>query len=146
MTITENLKTIAQEEGWNIQEWKGMFRIDADSRHGTWQTFCRIMEEEKRFCYYSLCPVNVPKEKIPYLGEVLTRMNYGLKVGNFEMDYETGEIHFKTYLDFTGQEKEKPAIAQCIYSNIVTFDHYFPKLMEAIHGGQEGREAFLKSL
>ena len=120
MSITETVKSIAEEAGWSIQEWNGMIKIDADSQNGTWQTFCKILEEEKRFCYYSLCPVNAPKEKIPYMAEVLTRINYGLKVGNFEMDYETGEIHFKTYVDFFGEEDEKPALAQCIYCLLYT--------------------------
>ena len=146
MSITETVKSIAEEARWSIQEWNGMIKIDADSQNGTWQTFCKILEEEKRFCYYSLCPVNAPKEKIPYMAEVLTRINYGLKVGNFEMDYETGEIHFKTYVDFFGEEDEKPALAQCIYANIMSFDNYFPKLLQAIHGGEEGKEEFSKTL
>lgn len=145
MNITEAVKSIAKEAGWNIQEWKGMIKIDADSSNGTWQTFCKILEDEKRFCYYSLCPVNVPVDKIPYLAEVLTRINYGLKVGNFEMDYDTGEIHFKTYVDFYGEEDEKRAVTQCIYANTMTFDSYFSKILQAIHG-ETRNEALLKSL
>lgn len=146
MNITESIKEIAAEQKWNIQEWEGMIKIDADSENGTWQTFCKIMEEEKRFCYYSLCPVNVPADRIPYMAQVLTRINYGLKVGNFEMDYDTGEVHFKTYVDFYGEEDVKKAVSQCIYANIMCFDRYFPKLLHAIHGSQEDDGEFLKSL
>lgn len=148
MNITENLKAVSQEAGWNIQDWQGMFKIDVDSDHGNWQTFCKVLEEEKRFCYYSLCPVNVPKEKIPYLAEVITRINYGLKIGNFEMDYDTGELHFKTYVDFLDEDDTvvRSAMLQCIYANTLTFDNYFSKIMQAIHGNQEDREEFMKSL
>lgn len=146
MNITETIREIAEEANWNLQEVQGLIKIDANSENGSWQTVCKILDEEERFCYYSLCPVSVPKEKIPYLAEVLTRINYGLKIGNFEMDYNTGEIHFKTYVDFYGEEDVKKAVGQCIYANLVSFDRYFAKLMHAIHGGDENKEEFLRTL
>lgn len=146
MDITGAIKETAKEQGWEIQEWRGMIKIEASSENGTWQTFCKALDEEKRFCYYSLCPVNAAKDRIPYMAEVLTRINYGLKVGNFEMDYDTGEIHFKTYVDFYGEEDVKKAVGQCIYGNIMCFNNYFPKLLKAITGGEEDKEEFLKSL
>ncbi|MEG0564600.1 MAG: YbjN domain-containing protein [Anaerovorax sp.] len=146
MNIAETVREIAQEANWNIQEVRGLFKIDANSENGSWQTFCKIFEEEERFCYYSLFPASVPKEKIPYLAEVLTRINYGLKIGNFEMDYDTGELHFKTYVDFYGEEDLRKAVGQCIYANLVSLDRYFTKLMQAIHGGEENKEEFLKNL
>jgi len=33
------------------------------------------------------------------VNEFLTRANYGLNIGNFEMDFQDGEIRFKTAID-----------------------------------------------
>lgn len=145
MKIAEALQRVAKEAGWPVQEWNGTFKFDVDSKNGTWKLFCKPLDEENRFCCYSLCPVNAPKERIPWMAQVLTRLNYGLKVGNFEMDWTSGEIHFKTYVDFCGGEDPVPAVGQCIYANMVSFDAYFQTLMQALQA-EEGNEDFLKKL
>ena len=47
---------------------------------------------------YAICPLNADEDTRPVVAEYLTRANYGLNNGNFEMDYSDGEIRYKTYM------------------------------------------------
>lgn len=47
---------------------------------------------------YAICPINASEDVRPVVAEYITRANYGLKCGNFEMDYSDGEIRYKTHL------------------------------------------------
>lgn len=145
VSIKDLVKEIAEDNKWSYQEANGLIKIDAEGKRGNWQTFCKCIEEEGRFCYYSLCPGVTPKENIPYMSEVITRINYGMKIGNLEMDCDTGEIHFKTYVDFFDANIQKEAIAQCMYINIIIFNEYYENIMRAIYSTVRDEE-FLKSL
>lgn len=41
----------------------------------------------------------VPEEKRSAVAEFITRANYGLPGGNFEMDWRDGELRYKVFLD-----------------------------------------------
>jgi hypothetical protein len=41
----------------------------------------------------------VPEDKRPAVCEFITRANYGLPAGNFEMDWSDGELRYKVFLD-----------------------------------------------
>ena len=45
-----------------------------------------------------------PEEMRVPMAEFLTRANYGLRIGNFEMDFEDGEVRYKSSVDFEGIE------------------------------------------
>lgn len=45
-------------------------------------------------CYHIL-PFNAPEEVRPAVSEFITRANYGLPFGNFEMDLTDGELRYK---------------------------------------------------
>ena len=47
---------------------------------------------------YAVSPINATEDVRPVVAEYITRANYGLKSGNFEMDYRDGEVRYKTYL------------------------------------------------
>lgn len=59
--------------------------------------FCLIVAE-KSVCCYHIAPINVPEPQRSAVAEYLHRANFGLPDGNFEMDYDEGEMRFKITL------------------------------------------------
>lgn len=57
--------------------------------------FCIIVGDETVTCYYAT-PIKVPAERRAVVNEFITRANYGLTNGNFEMDLNDGELRYKT--------------------------------------------------
>ncbi|NJN94246.1 MAG: YbjN domain-containing protein [Anaerolineales bacterium] len=99
--------------------------------HGEWECYAVAREEQEQALFYSLCPLAVPEHKRAALAEFLTRANWGLPVGNFEMNWQTGAIHFKTSIDVEGDRLNEALFGQIVYANVTAMDHYLPGI-EAI--------------
>ena len=57
--------------------------------------FYIIVGDETVTCYHT-APITAPLEQRAAISEFITRANYGLTNGNFEMDFSDGELRYKT--------------------------------------------------
>lgn len=80
-----------------------------------------------RCVLYVAC--RVPAEKRPAAAELLTRINYGLPLGTFEMDFSDGEICYRTGIDVTGGDLAPEMVASLIAVTVGTVDRYYPAIM-----------------
>jgi len=102
----------------------------------------RTRENPSQFIFYSLCPVNIPEKKRFVIAEFLTRVNYDLTVGNFEMDFQDGEVRYKTFgINVESHPLSSQLIAQLIFVNLMTMDRYLPGLMSVIYANIPVQEA-----
>jgi hypothetical protein len=92
-------------------------------------------EEFNQFVFYSVCPATAPEDKRLAVSEFLTRANYGLVVGNFELDMEDGEIRYKTSIDTAGTALDEAMVKSAVYMNVWMMDRYLPGIMATIYGG-----------
>jgi hypothetical protein len=126
-----------QEEQWNYQKLEGKPVIRAGFRgdHGTWVCFIRIDEEKKQFLFHSLLGMNIPPQYRAQVVEYITRVNYCLAVGNFEMDLDSGDVRFRTSFETPEGELSVAIVRGLAYSNVHTIDHYFPGVLSVVYGG-----------
>ena len=103
-------------------------------KSGKWMCFAQAREEQQQFVFYSLCPINIPPESLHSAAEFLTRANYGMIIGNFEMDYSDGEVRYKTSIDIEGDELTPALIKQMVYANVIIMDRYLPGIMRVSFG------------
>jgi hypothetical protein len=108
---------------------------------GSWQCFATVDEEKQWFTFYSILPSNVPEEKRIEIAEFITRANYGLVIGNFEMDYGDGEVRYKTSIDIEGGELTPKMIENLMGDNLMTMDRYFAGIMGVLYGDRDPAEA-----
>src|SRR5438874_9539363 len=96
--MLDDVVTFFKEEGWPFVQTGDQLAINVifQGKSGTCNCVARVDEERFIFLFYSYCPVRAPEDKRPVLADFLTRANYGLYVGNFEMDYNDGEVRYKT--------------------------------------------------
>lgn len=127
-----------EEDNWDFQWMAGMsvLTLHYNGASGKWVCYAQAREEQQQLVYYSVIPVNVPEAKRPLMAEFITRVNYGMVIGNFEMDYEDGEIRYKTSVDVEGTPVTLPLIRQLVYANISITDHYFPAIMRVLYGNE----------
>ena len=57
------------------------------------------------------------------------RINYGLTIGTFEMDFSDGEIRYRTGVDVTGGELAPEMLGSLIAATVGTVDRYHPAIM-----------------
>ena len=76
--------------------------------------------------------------------EFVTRANRGMRIGNFELDFEDGEIRYKTSIDIEGGELTNTMIHNLLQANLSTMDRYFPGIMELIYSEKSPKELIQK--
>lgn len=132
--IKESVIKLLDMKEWPYLQNQELIKIDIDGKNGTWPSFVKCEHEEKILLYYSVFPVRIPKEKIDIVINGINQINYGLKIGNFELSYDQGELHFKTAIEFPNTDIDYiPFIEKIVITNILTTDEYMPVIMKLIH-------------
>ena len=108
---------------------------------GEWLSVAVVREEAQEFVFYSVAPQSVPEERRAVIAEYLMRANYGLSIGSFEMDFDDGEVRFRTGLDVENDRLSSALLKSLIYSNWVTMDRYLPGLQAVIDAQMSPSEA-----
>jgi hypothetical protein len=132
-----------QEDGWTFtpMEEQMVLRTGFRGENGQWTCYAQAREEQGQFIFYSVCPVNVPEDRRMPAAEFLTRANYGLFIGNFEMDWSDGEIRYKTSIDVEGDRLSPALVQQMVYTNVLMMDRYLPGIMQVLYGNVSPADA-----
>lgn len=133
--ILEALEKFFTEDEWpfSVMEGKPILRTGFSGKNGKWTCFAQAREDQAQFIFYSVCPNAAPDEKRIAAMEFITRANYELVIGNFEMDLNDGEIRYKTSVDVEGDELSPALIRQIVYYNVMTMNKYLPGLMSVLY-------------
>lgn len=122
-------------------EGKYAYSMSYTGKNGDLRCYAIVRVDLEEFLFYAVAPVKVPEEVRPAVSEYLTRANYGLRIGNFEMDYSDGEVRYKSSLDFEGQTLTPDLIRNAIYPAVHTMDRYLSGLLRVSFGGATPHEA-----
>lgn len=120
---------------WHETSDDEVIRTDVTGENGAWACYVVCRERDERCTVYSQAPWETPEARRIEMAELLTRINFGLPVGNFEMDYADGEIRFKTSIDVTGSRLGYELFENLLDSNLSAMDVYYPAL-EAVRDGR----------
>ncbi len=131
------------DENWPYvhPDGKSFVRVNFQGKHGSWACIAQTIEDKNLFVFYSICPVTVPAARHPEAVEFLTRVNYGLWLGNFEFDYTDGEVRFKTSLNVENDRLSTALINNIVYFNAGMLDRYLPGLLSVIYGEKSPADA-----
>lgn len=86
-------------------------------------------------------PVLVKEKFRPLAAEFITRANYGLIVGNFEMDMKDGEVRYHISHVMHDGKLEDGTIRRLFSTAMGTSDRYFPALMRVLFAGETPEDA-----
>lgn len=110
-------------------------RLSFRGDSGQWNCYAKANQAQQTLLFYSICPIPAPEIRLPAAAEFITRANYGLIIGNFELDYGDGEIRYKTSIDIEGDTLSPALIKQLVYANVLTVDQYLPGLFAVLEQG-----------
>jgi hypothetical protein len=135
-----------EDEDWkfNIIKEDAALMFSFRGKSGSWQCLGSVEEEKSWLSFYSILPSNAAEEKRETIAEFLTRANYGLVIGNFELDFNDGEIRYKTSIDVEGGELTPQMIENLLHANLMTMDRYFPGVMAVLYADADPAEAVRK--
>jgi hypothetical protein len=131
------------EDDWSFTRVEGetALRLGFEGDNGEWNCYAQVDEEGEQIMFYSIWGDRVPEDRRLTMAEFLTRANYGLIVGNFEMDFGDGEIRYKTSLDIEGGTLTSSLIKRIVYPNVLMMDKYLPGIKAVMKGEQTPEDA-----
>lgn len=130
------------DDGWHPQQIEGklIYRMGFSGKNGQVTCYAQVREELEQFLFYAVAPVKVPEHSRVAIAEFIARANYGLRIGNFELDFSDGEVRYKSSIDFEGATLSPALIKNAIYPAVQTMDRYLPGMMTVVYGGQSAAE------
>ena len=147
MSILETVAEYFTSEGWSFSRLDGQPVLQVKFQAGDleWLCYAQAREDQGQLIFYSVSPANPPEELRPAMAEFLTRVNFGLFAGNFEMDYADGEVRCKTSIDVSGDRLTAPLIRGVVDPNLHLMRTYLPGI-EKVIDGEESVEAILEGI
>ena len=133
--IAKAVQGFLKSMNWQWQEMEpNRYRVVIYGNTARWLWIAQWDEDDSFFAGYSYCPVNVPADRHQVAAEYLTRANWRLRLGNFELDYAEGEVCFKTSMVMENVRPTVELIRRTAFVNFQMVDRYLPGLMSVIYG------------
>ncbi|MCG8364119.1 MAG: YbjN domain-containing protein [Pseudanabaenales cyanobacterium] len=120
---------------------RSALEFEGSGYQGTWTCFVQVQEDQHRCLLYSQSPERAPEETREAMANFLVRANYGLPLGCFEMDFEDGDVRFRTSLDVTDDRLSHQLVNNLLMANLAIMDQYLPGIRAVIAGTMSPEEA-----
>lgn len=132
-----------EENQWVFDRLEGreVLRMGFQGEVGKWTCFAQAREKQQQFVFYSRPDFQVPENLRGAMAEFVTRANYGVILGNFELDFNDGELRYKTAIDIEGGELLPQFIRNLVGTNITMMDRHLMALQSVATGERTPLEA-----
>ncbi|HNR29304.1 MAG TPA: YbjN domain-containing protein [Candidatus Hydrogenedentes bacterium] len=134
--LLDIIQKFLDDDHWHYEriEDRTALRMAFKGDNGEWTVVIRTKEDSQRAIFYSLLSETVPADQRALAGEYLHRANFGLPIGCFELDYDDGEVRFRTSLDTEGAPLSAAQVKTYLYINVSTCDLYLGGLKRVLSG------------
>lgn len=101
-----------------------------------------VIVREDSFTTITTLPLTADTDHRLAMAEYLTRANWGMRNGNFELNMADGEIRYKTYVHVGEQTPDMAAARLATMLPFLMIDRYGDGLIDVLFGFKTPREAF----
>jgi len=97
--IVSTIRTFLDGDHWRytFDDDKGLFRYNITLKGKLKSTQCIVIVNDSDYSVFAISPVSANQndpEQMRKMAEFTCRANYGLKDGDFEMDFNYGELRY----------------------------------------------------
>jgi hypothetical protein len=141
-TIVQAVHGFLREMEWHweqLDEHRLRAMVSGDTCQWTWLAVWD--EDDTGFASYSICPFQIPKNRRLAVAEYITLANYGLRVGNFELDFRDGEARYKTSVPLKKDKLTRSMVRELAFFGFNMMDRYLPGMMAVAFGKLSPRKA-----
>ena len=135
--IMEAIRNFLDEDDWNynFENEIGVFRFNLQIRGNIKDLRYLIYVKEHDYVVYASSPLSADEEnseQMAKMAEFICRANYGLRDGNFEMDFNDGEIRYKCYMNCNGVLPTKKMVGSSIFCPAAMFERYNKGILQIL--------------
>ena len=144
--IFKEITEFFENEKWTFEKVNDqqILRSSFTGKNGRWLLFAQSLDEQRRVLFYSVMETNVPADRRVEVAECITRANFNLAIGNFEMDFDHGMVRFRTSIDTQGGDLSQTMIRVLVLVNCMMMDNYIPAIMSVTYAETSPAEAIAK--
>ena len=116
-------------------------RLGVDAANLRWRCFA-CKDDSGRFVFVSLIPIKAPEARRVACAEVLCRINARLGLGHFDMDFNDGELVFRTVVPLAKRGRlSADLIEHLLQGHTVVVDRFIPAITSVVFSGQSPKKA-----
>jgi hypothetical protein len=125
------------KRGWSYNQPsdKPLIHTGFTGDNGRWNCVAVAGPQDEHLFFLSLLPCKAAPTRRTACAELLARINFGLTHGCFEMDFEDGEIRFRTSIPLASAEVSPELVEHLVFSNVCTVDRLFGAVMKVLYAG-----------
>jgi hypothetical protein len=137
------LRAFFESEGITVETADDgrVMRVAFQGENGRFLGFVRAGDAAGVLALYTLCPVEVPGDRMSDALELVARLNSTSVLGNLELDVDTGALRYKTSIDVEGAELTEDLVANLVWSNVASLDRMLPAITAVVVKGARPRDA-----
>jgi hypothetical protein len=131
----------AQSIGYDADKEAQRVRLGIEGDNLRWR--CLASEDDSgRFVFVSLIPVKAPEARRPGCAELLCRINARLGLGHFDLDFNDGELAFRTVVPVAKRGRlSADLIGHIFQGHNVVVDRFIPAITSVVFSGQSPEKA-----
>lgn len=117
-----------------------VFLCNFAANNGNYRVLVGSEEKDHYVVIYVTSNISIHPEMRPAITEFITRANYAMRTGCFEMDLNDGEFRFRTSIVTPGTELSMAVFEKVFYTAISTIDRYVPGVLRIMYGNISPKE------
>lgn len=132
------------------QEWpvkvlpdQNLIVMGVQTEAGPVEAVVQVYEQAGQAVFHTLLPLKASEDRRLAVMEFVTRANFGMLLGNFELDLRDGEVRYRTTLLVPDSEPTMAQIGVVVYTNLSMMDRYRPGLEAVMERGEDPNAAVL---
>jgi hypothetical protein len=129
----ETMVNYFNTKGWQLKQIQGQpaLRLEIDEAGNSRRCLAIAYDHPKQMIFYSIIPVQVQEDDIELqISELLHRINCGILIGNFTIDWFSGVIHCRTSVRVRSAiELNSALIEPVVNNNLALVSKYFPAIL-----------------
>lgn len=137
-SLCDEVRSLFADRQWGFHERGDLPALisELSGPLGRWVLLVQVDERGRTIVFYSVLPVSVREQHRPAMAQFLTRVNYGLSLGCFELDYADGEVRTRIALPVGDEPLAGDLVERCIRVSGRLTEVYLP-FIEAVAAGDE---------
>jgi len=128
----------------HVEGQEGVLQTWYEGANGVFVCFCHCREDAQQLLFYVVAQERCPDEYLGAMAEFITRANFGMLIGNFEMDYSDGEVRYKASVDLEDAGMSTALLRNLVVAASTTFDRYYTGFHAVASGALGAVEAIVQ--
>ena len=131
----------ARELCYDLDRARGVLHAGLEGANAKWR-YMACADDAGRFVLVSIIPLKAPEPKRQACAELLTRINARLGLGHFDLDFNDGEIAFRTVVPVARKSRLRQSVIEdVIRGHHIIVNDFIPPISVVLFAAQTPEKA-----